>query len=547
MPSAIMWLTMNIKKLFRRCTRVRSLTISVLLPLLSLGIVLFLGAVPQVHAAERPNVVIIYTDDQGIAQFGCYGGQPTPNIDRLAEGGVRFDRFYVSTALCAPSRYALQTGRYASAAPATLRKSPAGEPVMLLQHLGDEHNRPPERWNMPAALQAAGYRTGFVGKYHLGFMGARERTVGETGLDDPEKIAKLKKNFELAQEGCYAGGYDFADGLYHDNPQPDNFYKDVQFHNQDWITYHALRFLDDSSENSEQPFFLIVNPTLVHWPPPEEGSLQADRSITPIGKVDFPEVQPSRDSVLERTAELAKENPVYEKKYAEGVIWLDDAVGVITKKIEDLGLAENTLILLMSDHGTNGKWTCREGGIRSGGMAYWPGRIEAGRKSDGLIQNVDIAPTVLEICGAAPLPDPDFHGMSVARHLLDGEPSPRKFAYAEIGYRRAIVDDQGYKYMVLRFPEEIETKRASGLHFDLQGRPLEQGKEKSAPVYEALYDLNAAWEGKKNLAEISFIHDHSLPNHLQDPAYAEHLTRLQGYLREISARLPHRFGEFTEK
>lgn len=489
---------------------------------------------------RRPNVVIIYTDDQAISQFGCYGGQATPNIDRLARDGLRLDRFYVSTALCAPSRYGLQTGRYASAAPATVRKFPAGGPAVLMQDLGDEHNRPPERWNLPATLQKAGYRTGFVGKYHLGFMDERERTVGESGLNDPEKLAKLRRNFEMAQKGAYAGGYEYAEALYHDNPQPDNFYKDVMYHNQDWITWKALQFLD---QNKDDPFLLMVNPTLVHWPP-EEASLKADRDITPVGRVDIPEVQPSRQSVLERAAK-AKASGWYGDHHKAGVIWLDDAIGVIVKRLEELGVADNTVVFVLSDHGRDGKWTCREGGIRSGGVVYWPGRIKPGRVSRGLVQNVDIAPTVMEICGVEPLPDADMHGMSVADHLLDGEPSPRRFAYAEIGYQRAVVDDKGMKYMALRLPEAQMAEARNGVKFDLRGRKIKDPSKRGEPL-DQLYDLAAEVPQDQPLVEQVTIREPAMKNLVDDAAHADDLARLKRALTEISGKLPHTFGEFKQ-
>ncbi|MGF1451526.1 MAG: sulfatase [Opitutales bacterium] len=495
--------------------------------------------------AARPNVVVIYTDDQALSQFGCYGGQDTPNIDRLAKNGLRLDRFYVSTAICAPSRYGLQTGRYASSAAATLMEYPAGGRVMVLQDLGDRHNRPTERWTLPYSLQQAGYTTGMVGKYHLGFTGERIKTVGPSGLNDPEKLAKLRHNFELAQQGCYDGGYDFAEGLWHDNPQPDNFYKDVQVHNQDWITWNALKFLDQAKE-SENPFLLVVNPTLVHWPPEEE-SLKTDRSITPIGRVDFPAVQPSRESVLERGAQAEVDGiGWFGEPHAAGVIWLDDAVGVLMDKLDAMGVADNTIVFVLSDHGRDAKWTCREGGIRSGGIVYWPGKIEPGRVSEDLVQQVDIAPTIAELAGAELIPtDGAIHGVSVADHLLAGDPSPRDFAFAEIGYQRAIVDRSGFKYLALRYPPEIEERVLAGEMHDLRGQPAKGQWARQDPI-DALYHLPSELDASLPLAFAIKKSEHEMKNLVDDEAYGEDLRRLKGYLREISQQLPHAFGEFTE-
>ncbi len=480
----------------------------------------------QNHAPARPNVVLIYSDDQDLNEIGCYGGQDTPNIDQLAKEGIRFDRYFVGTALCAPSRYALQNGGFASTAPHNLREYPPGGPISLSQELGDVHNRPPEKWNLPTGLKNAGYKTGFVGKYHLGFMGERVKFGSDEGdLDDPRMLADLRHNFELAQQGAYAGGYDYAEALWHDNPQINNFPGVVRYHNQDWITWKALEFIE---ANQDEPFFLIMNTTLVHHPPTEE-SLKQDRSITPLGKVDVPEVQPSRESVLERqkAAGLAESN------HAGGVIWLDDAVGVITRKLEELGLSENTLVLFISDHSSGGKWTCYNG--RAGAIARWPGKIEPGQVSKDLIQNVDIAPTLLEICGAEKPEDGQrMQGVSMAGHLLQGQPSPRNGAFMEMFYQRAVISEDNFKYIAVRFPEEIRQQIAEGKQFTLRGREAKEGsKGKSGPaIPDELYNLTEDPYEKENLAD--------------DPEYAEVLERMKALMTEKCRDLPHSFGEFTE-
>lgn len=514
--------------IFRVSHALRSLATAAVLALPALTLPSAAAAAAAEGAAPaKPNVVIIYTDDQNLDQIGCYGGQETPNIDRLATEGLRFDRYYVGTALCAPSRYAMQNGGFASTAPHSLREYPAGGPISLSQKLGDVENRPPEEWNLPTGLKAAGYTTGFVGKYHLGFMGERVKFGNADGdLDDPQMLADLRHNFELAQQGAYAGGYDYAEALWHDNPQMINFPKVVRYHNQDWITWKALEFLET---HQEKPFFLVINPTLVHYPATRE-SLEQDRSITPVGRVDVPEVQPSRADVLKR-AEAAG---LGDSNHGAGVIWLDDAVGVITQKLDDLGLTENTLILFISDHSGKGKWTCYNG--LSGAIARWPGKIAPGRVSTDLVQNVDIAPTVLELCGAS-LPENGqmVQGISVADHLLDEtQPSPRNGAFMEIFYQRAVISDDNYKYIAVRFPEDMRQQMAEGKQFTLRGQEVKEGgKGKAGPATpDELYNLNEDPNERKNLAE--------------DPAYAEVLERLKGLMAEKCRQLPHSFGEFTE-
>jgi arylsulfatase A-like enzyme len=478
-----------------------------------------------VHGAEgegrRPNVLIIYTDDQPKSQFGCYGGMATPNIDRLASEGMLFNRFYVSTGLCAPSRYGLQNGRYASSSPCVLRLFPAGGPGCPVQQIGDEHNRPAETFNLPATMRAAGYATGIVGKWHQGFMGERTMfgSMDDLPLSDPGIQEGLLHNFKLAQDAAYAAGYDYAEALYHDNVQVNNFPECVRFHNQEWVTHRALRFID---ANRDRPFMLVVNPTLVHYPR-EEPSLKADRRITAVGLVDdIPEdVQPSRQSVLERAEGLRG-------GHAPGVVWLDDAIGVITQRIADLGLDEDTIIMVISDNGTGGKWTCYEGGTNTGCIMRWKGHIPAGQVSDALVQNVDIAPTLFDICGAEPAAGVEMHGMSVAGHLVNGQAGPRKSAYLEFGYQRAVIAEDGMKYLAVRYPAELQRRFDAGEKLGLRGEKVDDRK---AAVADEVFDLNKDKAERNNLAD--------------DPAHAAALERMKALMAEHSRVLPHTFGEFA--
>jgi arylsulfatase A-like enzyme len=472
---------------------------------------------------RRPNVVIIYTDDQPKRQFGCYGGHETPHIDRIASEGVRFDRFYVSTALCAPSRYGLQNGRYASSAPATLREFPAGGPGCPVQQIGDEHNRPAERFNLPWTMKQSGYATGTVGKWHQGFLGARKffSRIDDLPMENPEIQAGLKHNFELAQKSAYAAGYDYAEAMYHDNVQINNFPACVRYHNQEWVTHKAIQFIEQQKDN---PFFLVVNPTLVHYPG-EEPSLKADRRITALGIDETipKDIQPSRESVLERAQKRGLKG-----NHDAGMIWLDDAIGAIEKRIEKLGLKEDTILMVISDNGTGGKWTCYEGGVNTGCIMRWPGKLAKGKVSDAMIQNVDIAPTVFEMCGVKPAKEVRMHGVSQAGHLLQGAPAPRDSVYLEIGYQRAVVRKDGMKYLAVRFPDELQKQVVAGQELDLRGRKATGRKVAKA---NELYDIKEDPHERKNL--------------LEKEETAKTRQELEALLSGYCKRLPHTFGEFT--
>ncbi len=479
---------------------------------------------------QRPNVVIIYTDDQPKSQFGCYGGMETPNIDKIAKEGVRFEHFYVSTALCAPSRYGLHNGRYISSSPAILRMFPEGGTVSAVQQYGDEHNRPVEQFNLPFSMKAAGYKTGIVGKWHQGFMGERFRFGGDLNkapITDPELLKGLKHNFDLTQQSAYAAGYDYAEAMYHDNVQPVNFPESVRFHNQEWVTWKAMEFME---QNKALPFYLEICPTLVHYPP-EEDSLKADRRITALGlDENIPEdIQPSRESVLQRAAERG-----WKGSHDAGLIWLDDAIGALEQKLEALGLAENTILMVISDNGTGGKWTCYEGGVNTGAIIRWPGHIKADTVSEAWIQNVDIASTVFDLCGVKlAVEDNPMHGVSFAPVLTGESKGERDSVYLEIGYQRTVVRSDGMKYLTVRYPEDIQKDiDENGTEYDLRGRKTEGRKyAKTAPQNE-LFNILTDPHERKNLFD--------------DPAYAETVKEMKALMTRYSTALPHTYGEFAE-
>jgi len=498
--------------------------------------------------APRPNVIIIYTDDQHRDEFGYEGGHnATPNIDRLASEGLRFDHFYVPTALCAPSRIGLQTGRYPSSTPPLVRSSPVdqdndndgqGDPPYVLQTLGDEQNRPAEIFNLPHTLQQSGYTTGTVGKWHLGFLGSR-RTPGRN-------LSDLLHNFALAQESAYAAGYDYAEAMYHDNVQPDNFDERYMAHNPEWIAWKAREFIETQSAGDD-PFFLVVNPTLPHWPQADDSrfdSLVADKAITGIGDrqdaLNLPEGDPVREEILAIGDEaydadgfgvlsgMRPRDTIASRAaasgfgggYREDIVWLDDMVGGIVAKVEDLGIQDDTLIMVISDHGRSGKWSNWERGTSSGALAWWPNTVPAGKRSGDLVANVDLAPTLFELAGASAAPDADLHGVSIAPHLLDPDntPSGRDYAFSEIRYERAITRSDGMKIMV---------SMADG---DPQGETL---GDTSNPIIR-LYDMGTGSPRQEGA------------NVVNDPAYADELEEMLELMREQSLRLPHEFGEFTQ-
>ncbi len=193
-----------------------------------------------------------------------------------------------------------------------------------------------------------------------------------------------------------------------------------------------------------------------------------------------------------------------------------------------LGLKEDTILMVISDNGTGGKWTCYEGGVNTGCIMRWPGKLAKGKVSDAMIQNVDIAPTVFEMCGVKPAEEIRMHGVSQADHLLQGAPAPRDSVYLDIGYQRAVVRKDGMKYLAVRFPDELQKQVADGQELDLRGRKTTGRKVARA---NELYDIRKDPHERKNLIE--------------KEETAKTRQELEALLSGYCKRLPHTFWEFT--
>jgi arylsulfatase A len=336
---------------------------------------------------EKPNIVLILVDDMGWTDLGCYAEDDfheTPSIDRMASEGLRFTNGYASCAVCSPTRASIMSGLY----PARLQIT---DWIPGHSTGNDTHITPKYRYELPLEtvtlaekLKMAGYDTYHVGKWHLG---------------ESEQYWPQHQGFDV-NSGGHAKG---APGSYYFpyaklseetewtnlNLPPDGVEGDYL---TDFLTDSALSLMEESAV-ADTPFFLNMCYYTVHTP--QEGK---------------PELNDKYRKKLE--------GGQYEKKnidYASMVQSLDENVGRILEKLDELGLAENTLVILSSDNGSlaggrfngsaplrDGKGTHYEGGIRVPYIFRWPGKVTAGAISDEVVISPDLYPTILEVAAVEP-------------------------------------------------------------------------------------------------------------------------------------------------
>jgi arylsulfatase A-like enzyme len=336
---------------------------------------LLLSSVARLTAAEpKPNVLLILSDDHSYPHVGCYGNSDimTPNLDRFAAEGMRFDRAYVTCPQCVPSRASIFTGR----SPVDIDMSRFSAPL------------PRAIKTYPEALRAAGWFTGVAGRtYHM--------DGAVTGMP-PETQAVFDK-FKLVT---------FPDRLDYVKVGSGSVAQFAQFRD----------FLD--RKPAGKPFFLQLCSNDPHRPLNTQGPVKHDPAT-----IKLPEHYPDTPLVREDFA-----------RYYDEIAHFDMLFGEVMVELEKRGLASNTLVVFMADNGASqfrGKGTLYEYGIHVPLIVRWPGRVKPGSSTTELISGEDLAPTFLEAAGL-PVP-PEMTGKSFAK-LLRGEPSVgRAFVFAERG------------------------------------------------------------------------------------------------------------------
>lgn len=362
-------------------------------------------------AGSKPNVVILYTDDQGTLDAGCYGSDDlhTPTIDRLARNGVRFTQAYAHT-VCCPSRAAFLTGRHP-------QRSGVNSWTQNNINGPDGVNMALEEVTLAEMLKDAGYRTGLFGKWHVGSH--RDFGPMKQGFDEFFGIRNgfidNYNHYFLHQKGFH----DLFEGT-------TEVFKDGEYF-PELITERALKFID---RNEENPFLLYIGYNIPHYP----------------------------EQALEEHTELYQDLPMPRRSYAAIMTTTDHYMGLIMEKLDDLGLTENTIVIFQSDNGhsiedkagltmddhnsglpkghyysahggggNTGKWlgakgTFLEGGVRVPAVVSWPAGLPKGEVRDQAVTIMDWLPSLAEWCHTD-LPAAELDGRSL-QPIIDSAEAP---------------------------------------------------------------------------------------------------------------------------
>ncbi len=383
-----------------------------------LAVLVSLAMAAFARAADKPNILLLVTDDTGLGDLGPYGGgegrgMPTPNIDRMAAEGMTFFSFYAQPS-CTPGRAAMQTGRI-----------PNRSGMTTVAFQGQGGGLPKAEWTLASVLKTAGYKTYFTGKWHLGesdyalpnaqgydvmrhcfLYHCNAYTYGDPTWF-PDMDPKLRAMFDKVTKGSLSGNAGQAaqedwkvNGQYVDTPEKGVV--GIPFLDK-YIEQDGIAFLEDAAKNPNQPFFININLMKVHQP-----------------NLPAPEF---KGKSLSKT------------KYADSVVEMDTRIGRIMDKLRALKLEQNTLVFYTTDNGAwqdvfpdagytplrGTKGTVREGGNRVPAIAVWPGKIKPGVRNHDIVGGLDLMATFASLAGVK-LPENDREGEPIYFDSFDMSP-----------------------------------------------------------------------------------------------------------------------------
>jgi arylsulfatase A-like enzyme len=412
------------------------------------------GPVRSAEAPRKPNVVILLADDLGYADLGFQGCKdiPTPNLDGLAKGGVRCTSGYVSGPYCSPTRAGLMTGRYQTRFGHEF--NPGGPNAGL----------PLTETTMAERLKAAGYATGWVGKWHLG--GAARLRPERRGFDETFGfLGGAHPYFPDTGAPIFRGGEAVAEKEY----LTDAFGRE------------AVAFID---RHKKEPFFLYLAFNAVHTP-----------------------MHATEDRLKKFDAVKDRQRHTYDAM----TLALDDAVGRVLGKLRAEGLEENTLVFFFSDNGgptmkgttINGssnaplrgsKRTTLEGGVRVPFVVSWKGRLPAGKVYDRPVIQLDILPTALAAAGAEAKAEWKLDGVNLLPYL-DGKDAgtPHEALYWRFGEQMAI---RRGDWKLVRYDPAADGDKGKATPAKLYNlaQDIGEANDLAAKEPDKLKELEAAWQ-----------------------------------------------------
>ncbi len=364
-----------------------------------------------VSAAPRPNVIVMVADDLGWNDVGFHGGDiDTPALDRLASEGVELHRFY-TTPICSPTRAALMTGRD------PIRLGLAYGVILPWDNIGVH----PDEHFMPESFRAAGYQTAMVGKWHLGHA-QMSYHPNQRGFE--HFYGHLHTQVGFYPPFANLGGRDF---------QRNGVSIDEQGYETFLLADEVSRYIRERDQ--DKPFFVYMPFIAPHTP------LDAPQALQDKYKDINTELAPARSQQTDFSRRMAKQagRPSARPMYAAVVDGMDQAIAQVLDTLDREGLADNTIVVFMSDNGgaaysiggadnaplRGGKGETFEGGIRVVSLLRWPAAIEPGSRYQSIMTVMDLFPTLAEAAGIEPQNRRPLDGRSLWQGIANQQPVAR--------------------------------------------------------------------------------------------------------------------------
>lgn len=361
-------------------------------------------------AQTKPNVLFILVDDFGSRDLGCYGSSlyETPNMDRLAASGAKFTQAYVAYPRCVPSRFGIFTGKH---------------PARVQGDRDSPHVEPERDATLGQAFQAAGYSTFYCGKWHLGEGSSNPDKLGFDTIVAAGAAGATRSQFApYTRSRKGSGGGEEKDAIVGLDDAPEGEYL------TDRLTQETMKFID---AHHDKPFFAVLAHYAVHTP------IEAKKHLT---KRYEEKLAGMPKAELEFEKESAGENLLVQNNatYAAMIESVDHGVGRLLNQLKKLGIEDNTIVVLASDHGglssrggkrevatsnrplRAGKGHLYEGGLRIPFMIRWPGQVKPGTQITTPVITLDLMPTLTGMAGI-PLPKlAGTDGMNLVPLLQNG-------------------------------------------------------------------------------------------------------------------------------